>query len=515
MTETKKLNLSAMSSKKEATSQWETVENTPKKPIAKPAWGVKINLSSIKSQSKAAPQVKISQPWVKNTVATEIEKTPEPQTVQEISQNKEKTILETNTQNTQEKQKIQTINSYKENNHSIPDSKEVKKLQISALKKPLETSHTQEASKEAQENISSQNVTKLEKTEKKEKIETLKKPLEMPKVELNEDKLMEKIVQDNQNPKANPNEVFHNYESEYKQKQWHILDSIEKIKEIANIKKMSKTNKVFVTSIVWLTAVGIGFLFHINPDVSSLDKYKASILTLAGKQMTQEEIQQHEWNIQDEIAWKLEENNLGGYDLWFEILVGEDGSAVYKFDGSQYDSKELLDEAIQNKLEALKNDRIRQYFTQSQQNDITEETPSEKQESPENILVEEQVEESHIDWEPTEMIIEETVEEVSSQDDITQENWENNDISSWMENEENNSQEEQTQESWESSSRSMDILMKNYSQKQEVNPESDQETSQESTNNQMESQDENQAESTPQNTEYEEYEMYGEEFMFE
>lgn len=513
MTETKKLNLSAMSSKKEATSQWETVENTPKKPIAKPAWGVKINLSSIKSQSTAAPQVKISQPWVKNTVATEIEKTPEPQTLQEISQNEEKTTLETNTQNTQDKQKIQTINSYKENNHSIPDSKEVKKLQISALKKPLENSQTQETSKETQENISSQDVSKVETTEKKEKIETLKKPLEMPKVELNEDKLMEKIVQDNQNPKANPNEVFHNYESEYKQKQWHILDSIEKIKEIANIKKMSKTNKVFVTSIVWLTAVGIGFLFHINPDVSSLDKYKASILTLAGKQMTQEEIQQHEWNIQEEIAWKLEENNLGGYDLWFEILVGEDGSAVYKFDGSQYDSKELLDEAIQNKLEALKNNRIRQYFTQSQQDDIAEESASEIQESPENILVEEQ--EIFVDWDTTQSSPEQSEEELVKQDDITQENWENNDISSWMENEKNNSQEEQTQESWESSSRSMDILMKNYSQKQEVNPESDQETSPESTNNQIESQNENQAEATPQNTEFEEYEMYEEEFMFE
>ncbi|MGB2110538.1 MAG: hypothetical protein ACPHY8_00995 [Patescibacteria group bacterium] len=101
---------------------------------------------------------------------------------------------------TQESQKIN------KNQEEEKSQKEIKKLHISALKKPIETVNNTEI--------------KIDETQvKKAKISELKKPLKACEISDKEDYLLEKLAQDNKNPKANPNEVFHNYESEFKKKQ--------------------------------------------------------------------------------------------------------------------------------------------------------------------------------------------------------------------------------------------------------------------------------------------------------
>lgn len=78
--------------------------------------------------------------------------------------------------------------------------------------------------------------------------------------------------------------------------------------------------------------------------------------------MTQDELETHQTNIMNDIAWKLNQNNLGWYQLDFEILVNELWNAVYKFDGNEYKNKAVLDIALQEKLTELKLNKIRIYL---------------------------------------------------------------------------------------------------------------------------------------------------------
>lgn len=160
--------------------------------------------------------------------------------------------------------------------------------------------------------------------------------------------------------------VFNNYESDFKRKEASILNAIKRLTKIANLKKLTKTNKIFVSWIIITTILWVSFLFYVDPEIHSIENYKTSILDLAGQKMTQEEINIHQKDIIDDIAWKLTQNNLGGYQLDFEILVNTSWLAVYKFDGDEYNNKSELDIAIQNKLIALKFDKIRNYLKNKQ-----------------------------------------------------------------------------------------------------------------------------------------------------
>ena len=78
--------------------------------------------------------------------------------------------------------------------------------------------------------------------------------------------------------------------------------------------------------------------------------------------MTQEEIENHQTAIINDIVWKLNQNNLGWYQLDFEILVNNLWEAVYKFEGNEYQNKQDLDIAIEEKLSDLKLAKIRQFI---------------------------------------------------------------------------------------------------------------------------------------------------------
>jgi hypothetical protein len=119
---------------------------------------------------------------------------------------------------------------------------------------------------------------------------------------------------------------------------------------------------VFVWWIIVATVLWISFLFYVDPEVHSVENYKTSILNIAGKSMTQEEINSHQTDIINDIAWKLNQNNLGWYQLDFEILTNALWNAVYKFDGNEYKNKWELDVAIKEKLTELKLDKIRTYL---------------------------------------------------------------------------------------------------------------------------------------------------------
>ena len=164
------------------------------------------------------------------------------------------------------------------------------------------------------------------------------------------------------NAQSKKQDLFLNYESDYKKKESVIIDTLQKLKKVADLKKMTKTNKVFVVSIIMTTVLSIWFLFHVDPETHSLENYKASILTLAGKHITKEELITHEADIEQEIVWQLNEKNLGWYQLDFEILTNKVWEAIYKFDGLEYPTKKLLDIAIDEKLEILKVDKIKNYF---------------------------------------------------------------------------------------------------------------------------------------------------------
>lgn len=157
-------------------------------------------------------------------------------------------------------------------------------------------------------------------------------------------------------------DLFLNYESDYKKKESRVIETIHKLKKIADIKKLTKTNKIFVISIVMATVLWISFLFYIDPETHSLENYKTSILTIAGREVTQQELLEHQTDIQDDILWQLNQNNLWWYQLDFEILTNDKWEAVYKFDGIEYTSKEYLDAAIVDKLKLLKKEKIKNYL---------------------------------------------------------------------------------------------------------------------------------------------------------
>lgn len=494
MSETKKINLSAMTAKTNNSTEKNTQqENIPEENSHKPS-GVKINLSSIKSQIREKPIIKT--PEVKNEPKDErtlyMESLTSKMTENSDEKESPKKENETNPPKklsikklTPQKQKINTPEEEKNT------EKEIKKLQISALKKPIEQSNN--------------SVIKIDETKvKKAKISELKKPLDSCDIAQKEEFLLEKLAHDNKNPKANPNEVFHNYESEFKKKQGHILESIDKIKEIANIKKLSKINKIFITSIIGLTVIWIGFLFHTNPESLSLDNYKASILTLAGKQMTTQEVKEHQGNIENEIAWKLEENNLWGYNLGFEILVNEQWDAVYKFDWEEYETKELLDVAIYGKLEELKKDRIRDYFKNHSNETSQDSFEEDSQEDTSNIFFLEETQDSQENNTSTQSKSDKEMQspEGSLPKENSDEAIENQDL-----------QENQSENS------SMDILMKNYWENNSTENVNDENSTLEeplqTENNEEENivNQENQDQNNDEN-QFNEMEIY-EEFMFE
>lgn len=164
------------------------------------------------------------------------------------------------------------------------------------------------------------------------------------------------------NTQKEDKDLFSNYESDYKKKESKVIDTIHKLKEIADIKKLTKTNKVFVVSIIMATVLWLSFLFYIDPETHSLENYKTSILTIAWKQVTQAELDNHQLDIQNDIEWQLNQNKLWWYDLDFEILINDNWEAIYKFDGMEYSSKELLDSAITDKLKVLKKEKIKNYL---------------------------------------------------------------------------------------------------------------------------------------------------------
>ena len=169
------------------------------------------------------------------------------------------------------------------------------------------------------------------------------------------------------NTKKEDKDLFLNYESDYKKKESKVIETIHKLKEIADLKKLTKTNKVFVASIIMATVLGISFLFYIDPETHSLENYKASILTLAWREITQAELDNHQLDIQNDIDWQLNQNNLWWYNLDFEILIGDSWEAIYKFDGTEYSTKEALDIAIKEKLKILKKEKIKNYLKTKQE----------------------------------------------------------------------------------------------------------------------------------------------------
>ncbi len=461
MTEVKKINLSAMTKQNKAEEDNNTITDSNLEKNTNKISGVKINLSSIKSQIKEKPVIKAAvkkeAPKDERTLYMESLTSKMTDKPEKLTEKKE-TPSKNNSTNIE--------NKNKDWEKQVDTKNEVKKLQISALKKPIE--------KNLQDNQKNDDIVL-----KKEKISELKTPITACNIADKEDFLLEKLAQDNKEWNNNSNEVFHNYESEYKKKEWNILEWIEKIKKIANIKKLSKTNKIFLASIVWITIAGLGFLFQIDPETHSLDNYKASILTLAWKQMTADEVKQHQGNIQDEIEWKLKENNLWGYNLWFEILVNEQWNAVYKFEGNEYESKKLLDEAIYWKLEELKKDRIRDYFKKNSSDEISKDISEEKfqEEIPDNFAEQKES--------PQELMSEENINEPI---------------------------ENQNSQNSQSENPSMNILMENYSEWWNASQENN--SKDESVNEDTPSQEEEIQEQNNDENNYDEMEMY-EEFMFE
>lgn len=470
MTETKKINLSAMTKQSKTEEENNTITDSNLEKNTNKISGVKINLSSIKSQIKEKPVVKAA---VKKETPKDERTLYMESLTSKMTDKPEKLTEKKDTPSKEDSTNIENKN--KDLEEKTNHKNEVKKLQISVLKKPIE--------KNLQDNIK-----KDGELLKKEKILELKTPITSCNIADKEDFLLEKLAQDNKEWKNNSNEVFHNYESEYKKKEWNILEWIEKIKEIANIKKLSKTNKIFLASIIWITIAGLGFLFQIDPETHSLDNYKASILTLAWKQMTADEVKQHQGNIQEEIAWKLKENNLWGYNLWFEILVNEQWNAVYKFEGNEYESKKLLDEAIYWKLEELKKDRIRDYFKSNSSAETSKDLFEEKflEETPDNFIEQKE----------------------SAQELMAEENM-------------NESIENQDTQRSQSENSSMNILMKNYSEwwntSQENNSEDESINENTPSQENIEEEDFQQEETkTENNTEkYSEQSETYEEFMFE
>ena len=67
-------------------------------------------------------------------------------------------------------------------------------------------------------------------------------------------------------------ELFPVYTSKFKRKQWHLL---EKIKEL---KRLPKTNKIFLSVLIGLTVTGISLLFIYIPEKHNLESYKTNMM---------------------------------------------------------------------------------------------------------------------------------------------------------------------------------------------------------------------------------------------
>ncbi len=67
-------------------------------------------------------------------------------------------------------------------------------------------------------------------------------------------------------------ELFPAYTSKFKKKQWWLLQEIKKLKRIP------RTNKFFISVLVWSTIAGISMLFIVAPETHNLNNYKTSLL---------------------------------------------------------------------------------------------------------------------------------------------------------------------------------------------------------------------------------------------
>jgi hypothetical protein len=364
MTETKKINLSAMmkhANKEEVKTEvtWENI------PINNKLVEKKANIEKEVEDTITSP-IKISdiQKSPPNTAEHKVENTIKLKTSNKISLSTIKAVKEKKAVVTAPvKKKIikdeKTL--YYESLTSKVLSNDEKKSKISMLKTPLKSENKDSIKKPT---LQSKILLKKESLKNQEiEMTPVIDDKEIKKVEIScEIAKKEEYIKSHSKTEPDNLDVFSNYESDYKKKETTILGAVKELTKIANLKKLTKTNKVFVWWIIAATVFWISFLFYVDPEIHSIENYKTSILSLAGKTMTQQEMNTHQTEIINDIAWKLNQNNLGWYQLDFEILVNELWNAVYKFAWNEYKDKRELDTAIKEKLTELKLDKIRNYL---------------------------------------------------------------------------------------------------------------------------------------------------------
>lgn len=74
-------------------------------------------------------------------------------------------------------------------------------------------------------------------------------------------------------------EVFSNYESEFKKEKETILQKIEKFKNFVS----PKTRLWFIAMLIWVTILWIASLFIINPEIHNVKNYEANLLFIKQK----------------------------------------------------------------------------------------------------------------------------------------------------------------------------------------------------------------------------------------
>jgi len=118
-------------------------------------------------------------------------------------------------------------------------------------------------------------------------------------------------------------ELFPAYTSKFKKKQGSLLQEIKKLK------RLPKTNKFFLLTLVWATMLGISMLFILAPEKHNLNYYKTSLIesyekitTAKPAEILPEPVKEIDIEIPDlEIENIWDENNGEENDLWNENIT--------------------------------------------------------------------------------------------------------------------------------------------------------------------------------------------------
>lgn len=299
-------------------------------------------------------------------------------------------------------------------------SLEQKKVEIVLDKKDSNKADKTTGNKETQSNWNNIDISKKEETNKKSWVTPIS--LKQKETEWNTTKdskvitnvwvkkeFTETPLNLDDNKKEDNDGLFSNYTSDFEKDERSI---IEKLKELW---KEPKTRIMLVVGLIWMTILGIIWLFIFYPEKHSITHYKevliASYRKYTGNEPSPEIINKPIDNlIIDQPIWEDTTVIRNGYRISIKTQLSITWVKMYKFNNTEFDTMEKLNEEIDIEIKKLQTDKVKDFLLHPKTESITNtELSNEIEQSGDNELNE--AEKKEVNNKNTEELNDETNEE--------------------------------------------------------------------------------------------------------